>query len=439
MRGLRRRFQQRRRPVTGPLLRFVDKSQIDVLAPHDALQRRDHAKAINANGLFAALYRACVTGARLSATWTNASQCKRGNERDCSTSAGACTAMLRVLDDARVSSLLGSRGPRVALGFSCMHHISVSSHVHRAASSVRSSEKQPVSKYCLKLSSSSSSSSLASVSNPKKKPIARICLSSAPLSRLTNFARNGPAFSNFPVSVSDHSEKRRKFKVKTSNSIDNQNDQIQILKQNQQYENRNMPTLSPNSLFFLMRQPQAKQRKCYPNETRFLLPNPLILSANEPISHKLQYATANVELVNENGESINHDTRNGSFERHELLDGELMQVLDSDGFARFSIKCLITSEGKPFRLLFRLRYQLLGETRASFTFILSAPFIVTSNKRTLSLRNNIPTQIKPVITAVMPNHGNARQTTECMLSLLFYLISIIVFFIALVSFPSSLI
>jgi hypothetical protein len=159
MRGLRRRFQQRRRPVTGPLLRFVDKSQIHVLAPHDALQRRDHAKAINANGLFAALYRACVTGARLSATWTNASQCKRGNERDCSTSAGACTAMLRVLDDARVSSLLGSRGPRVALGFSCKHHISVSSHVHRAASSVRSSEKRPVSKYCLKLSSSSSSSS----------------------------------------------------------------------------------------------------------------------------------------------------------------------------------------------------------------------------------------------------------------------------------------
>jgi len=53
--------------------------------------------------------------------------------------------------------------------------------------------------------------------------------------------------------------------------------------------------------------------------------------------------------------------------------------------------------------------------------------------------DNIPTQIKPVITAVMPNHGNARQTTEGMLSLLFYLISIIVFFISLVSFSSSLI
>jgi len=257
------------------------------------------------------------------------------------------------------------------------------------------------------LSIQSTTSNINTIKANEKKPVVRICLPSIPLSALKRFERKGSDFSNFPIS-----QRRGKRKANSSNSLHDQNNQSQILEKKQQHENTNIPTSSPNSLFFLMQQPREKQRKSYPNETRFLLPNPLILSANESISHKLQYATANVELVNEDGESINQNMRNGSFGCYEVLDGELMQVLDSDGFARFSLRCLITSERKPFRLLFHLRYQLLGEIKPSFISILSAPFIVTSNKRALIPLNNISAKMKPVIEGVMPNCGSALKNTE---------------------------
>ena len=117
------------------------------------------------------------------------------------------------------------------------------------------------------------------------------------------------------------------------------------------------------SPFKLLIEPYEKQRKAYRTENRFLLPNPLILKADECITKKLVYAVAKVKLVGQHGEDIEAmKVRQG---QEQPIEGNLMKVFDSNGLARFSLKCSITSEKQRFRLLFTICYQLRSEEEAT--------------------------------------------------------------------------
>jgi len=226
----------------------------------------------------------------------------------------------------------------------------------------------------------------------KRKPVVRISLSPISSNPFIGYLKRSLGFSGL-----DSSRQLRRQSISeeiSSVSFPNDNhdsdyeNHIQkALCKEKQHDSTHVNSSSPGLLFFLVKQPQDRQWRSYPNADRFLLPNPLVISMNKSISHKLQYATANVELVTENGEYIMDELMHNRLEGRELLDGEWMQVLDANGTAQFSLKCLISSSQLRFRLLFNIRYQFLGELKASTIAVLSTPFIVMSNESLSSFPN----------------------------------------------------
>jgi len=130
-------------------------------------------------------------------------------------------------------------------------------------------------------------------------------------------------------------------------------------------------------LFALKQQPNPSQRKAYSKESRFILPNPIIIEANKCIQNRLQHAIVHVKLIGENGE----DLKSVAYRQAQSkgLEGTLVQLMDSSGIAIFSLKCILSSERSKFRLCFTILYQLEG-TEKSCCIVFSSPFSVTSKK-----------------------------------------------------------
>jgi len=158
--------------------------------------------------------------------------------------------------------------------------------------------------------------------------------------------------------------------------------------------------------FLLLEQPNVRQRKSYKNENRYILPNPLTICPREESPGeklpRLIEGVVSVSLVGAEGQEL-PVTKSNILESPE---GGLVQSLDSNLSAHFSLKVLDTSEGTMFRLLFSVTFTLEGigpcEER-----IMSRPFQVYSNRK-----KHIKGQERPTVIDIKPKEGLNSQETE---------------------------
>jgi len=175
--------------------------------------------------------------------------------------------------------------------------------------------------------------------------------------------------------------------------------------------------------FILEQQPFERQRKAYSKENRFLLPNPLVLVANENLARFLYSATVTVRLVGIHGEDLH--TLQLRQRQNALLDGTLKATFDSEGRARLALRCLVTSEGRRVRLHFSVHGRLRTSHYESLCVPLySAPFTVTSNRRSLDLH-------EPYLEALKPCSAMASEKSEVWIKGSHFLRNIRVYFDAI--------
>eukprot|EP01117_Protostelium_nocturnum_P008136 TRINITY_DN2904_c0_g1_i1.p1 TRINITY_DN2904_c0_g1~~TRINITY_DN2904_c0_g1_i1.p1 ORF type:complete len:626 (+),score=200.44 TRINITY_DN2904_c0_g1_i1:207-2084(+) len=130
--------------------------------------------------------------------------------------------------------------------------------------------------------------------------------------------------------------------------------------------------------FYIRVQPNPNQRKCYPQEKRYIMPNPIVVSWKSGMFRGK--GMVKVSLVNQNGEQTRRMQEKGV-----LLcfpDNELERVIRPDGIAEFCLKVTINClSDEKFRLMFLARYELDDEPMIVHTQQLySDPFEVQNNK-----------------------------------------------------------
>jgi len=202
--------------------------------------------------------------------------------------------------------------------------------------------------------------------------------------------------------------------------------------------------------FKIEAQPATNQRKSYTRENRFVSPNPIrILYQGTPgrlaegsvsvslvkSDGKTKVTSADVEEVStseeDNHNNNSHTTNNNNNNTNNnsppsrltrsasggaatadtlcCLGGSLVQRLDQDNRAEFSLKCLATSKGRYFRLLFEVRFHFHGESVDRVETLYSNAFKVTSNKK----GSKRPLGVSlPVMEALMPPSGSLFGNTE---------------------------
>ena len=161
-------------------------------------------------------------------------------------------------------------------------------------------------------------------------------------------------------------------------------------------------------MFRLLAEPKEIQRKAYANESRFLLPNPLVIQADPSIVTRLLHATASVALLAVTGTTGRRGQTNdqGVILPSQYLGGQLRKTIDPrSGKAAFSLKCLLTttttttatsssssnsssssssSERQAFRLMFAIRYRLVNnddQQEVAVTSIVTRPFKVVAGSK----------------------------------------------------------
>eukprot|EP00027_Filamoeba_sp_ATCC50430_P004686 CAMPEP_0168564424 /NCGR_PEP_ID=MMETSP0413-20121227/13242_1 /TAXON_ID=136452 /ORGANISM="Filamoeba nolandi, Strain NC-AS-23-1" /LENGTH=354 /DNA_ID=CAMNT_0008596103 /DNA_START=304 /DNA_END=1368 /DNA_ORIENTATION=+ len=174
---------------------------------------------------------------------------------------------------------------------------------------------------------------------------------------------------------------------------------------------------SPTSRFVLVEEPNQIQRKSYKNENRCLLPNPITICPRElkfgadlvgkpnsspfPKAKKIVEGTVSVKLVDRDGNELPENKAHIL----ESIEGGLIQLLDDNGSANFSLKVLDTSEGDWWRLVFLISYREEGNSSFICEKIYSRQFIVNSNKKKHA---NGP----PLVVALKPATGPTHTETE---------------------------
>eukprot|EP01117_Protostelium_nocturnum_P009428 TRINITY_DN3364_c0_g1_i2.p1 TRINITY_DN3364_c0_g1~~TRINITY_DN3364_c0_g1_i2.p1 ORF type:complete len:631 (-),score=169.78 TRINITY_DN3364_c0_g1_i2:111-2003(-) len=161
---------------------------------------------------------------------------------------------------------------------------------------------------------------------------------------------------------------------------------------------------NPNHKLSLKEQPNFLQRKCYANENRYLLPNPMVIALKDGtpklggLSVKEGYVT--VSLVDNQGRNI-HDP---NIARLESTTGTLVKKFDpSDGTASFSLKLHCFNNQNRFRLMFECEFQL-EDGLPQREIILSDPFQVHSNKSIASRC--------PKVWDILPKEGPSNKGCE---------------------------
>jgi len=133
-------------------------------------------------------------------------------------------------------------------------------------------------------------------------------------------------------------------------------------------------SLVSSTRFYIVHQPNERQRKSYKNEQRFILPSPLMVALREQsdgMSEPLIEGVVEVKLTDENGDII---------EDQSVLEGCKVKRLGAlECKASFQLKIVDVYEGTKFRLQFLLEYRSNGVLQ--FERLLSDTFRVISNKR----------------------------------------------------------
>jgi hypothetical protein len=161
----------------------------------------------------------------------------------------------------------------------------------------------------------------------------------------------------------------------------------------------NKAQLPPNNPtnFYLVEQPQEKQRKAYQNENRHLLPHPLRIQYSGKASDIIEgRVTARLLIMtrNESGKGENFVTEPAG---EGILGGEISMPLETKDTcqAAFALNIYKTTGSKSKYLLeFTVRYLFKGETFYKEDVIRSNPFIVASNK--------VKSLDRPLILGIMP-------------------------------------
>lgn len=173
---------------------------------------------------------------------------------------------------------------------------------------------------------------------------------------------------------------------------------------------------NPISRFVLVEEPNQIQRKSYKNENRCLLPNPITVCPREikfgsdliakspstlPKSKKIVEGTVSVKLVDRDGNELPENKSHIL----ESIEGGLIQLLDDNAAANFSLKVLDTSEGDWWRLVFLISYREEGNSSFVCEKLYSRQFIVNSNKKKHA---NGP----PLVNALKPATGPTNSENE---------------------------
>jgi hypothetical protein len=139
--------------------------------------------------------------------------------------------------------------------------------------------------------------------------------------------------------VNESNEEIKEIKNKRIVSFD-------IIKKNLDKSISNFPIASDIE-FHLLEKVNNNQRKCYENETRWILPNPIIISPKNCNAEILQdiSGSASVSLIYENDEPIDGVTLEGSLSRSLIY-----------GKASFHLKAKISSLKTQFKLKFYIQY-----------------------------------------------------------------------------------
>eukprot|EP01114_Cavostelium_apophysatum_P013639 TRINITY_DN3345_c0_g1_i4.p1 TRINITY_DN3345_c0_g1~~TRINITY_DN3345_c0_g1_i4.p1 ORF type:complete len:490 (-),score=94.42 TRINITY_DN3345_c0_g1_i4:44-1513(-) len=153
--------------------------------------------------------------------------------------------------------------------------------------------------------------------------------------------------------------------------------------------------------FILQEQPNARQRKSYKNENRYLLPNPLTICARETAPDErlpmISDGKVTVSLVDVHGSELPN--------KHAVLECPegLVSSLDQSLKAKFSLKMTETSEGAMYRLLFVVQFRINGLGQCEEK-VMSSPFQVTANIKKNTKGRNSAREI-PVVIDMKPKDG----------------------------------
>jgi len=159
-------------------------------------------------------------------------------------------------------------------------------------------------------------------------------------------------------------------------------------------ENWETTSNSTSNRLALKQQPNFLQRKCYLNENRYLLPNPMIIGDKESMkfTQRITEGRVVVHLCDNNGHRI-MDTSSAQLES---TTGSLVKRMDLNDNTSFSLKLHCSSNMNRFRLRFDCSYRLSDQNVHKET-IMSDIFQVHSNKSLASK--------SPKVTDLLPKSG----------------------------------